>query len=99
MKRQGIKCLQCEGLGGFEETWESEAAGGEVSPWVTSRQQWRMWTKCWCQGSGAACLVCALNTRHHSSPRSGICSQSKLKLEAKDCLGDGLHCAPSTGQC
>jgi len=63
MQQQGIKCLQCEGLGGFEETWESEAAGGEVSPLGASRQRWRMGTTCWRQGSGAACLVCALNTR------------------------------------
>lgn len=29
MKCRGITCLQCEGLGGFEKTRESEAAAGE----------------------------------------------------------------------
>ena len=71
-------------------------SSGGRSPWATGT--WRMWTRRWRQGSGAACVVCALSARHRSPPRPGICSQSELKLEAEDCPRDGLHCAPGSGQ-
>ena len=99
MQRQGIKCLQCEGLGGFGETWESEAAGGRSESLGGKQAAVEDGDHTLAPGLWGCLFGLCPEHPHHSSPRPGICSQSKLKLEAEDCFSDGLHCALSTGQC